>query len=824
MKMIGKTVKWIFISIFGLFILVMIASVVVISLGITINLDSIRPAVETAVSTALERKTRITGSVSLKPTLRPTLEIDGVQIDNPEGWTDPVFAAIELARVQVGIPALLKKQIDVGEITCEKVTLNLESNKAGANNWTFGKPGKNEPEPEVEQTAGPSPIGLQALDKLNLTQIKVHYRDQNLGSKIIFELDELKGAASQGKPLELTGKGTFQNKDYSFTIDGGPLEELHLRKQLYPITIGGKVAGSPFTAKGSLGQEENEPKIDLDATLSKVDIGGLLSWLKVVEDIDAQTDEMALHLKLRGKNLHELVLRSEISFMVKGGSWTLHGAGKGEGLPIAIRKGEVSVLPAKPVSLNIDGVIDNTPITMAIQGMELIKYIVDPKKLPVSIKVQAAGAELDFKGKLALPVTKKDITLAMTIKGEKLDSLDELLGLDLPPLGPYSLAAQFAMHGKGYDLSNLAVKVGTSELTGKMKLDMTGDRPEAEVELVSSLLQINDFDLGDWSPEGKTISEDGPKSSEAEGALEPKKKGGSAQAASLLSPEALAKANGHLRIRMNKVMSGKDKLGEGSLNVSLKDGRFAINPLELKLADGTARSEFSFYPTAENTEIHLATTIDGLDLGIIARRVKPESDMGGRLYMDVALDAEAPTLDQLMADGNGHFDLAFIPENFDAGLVDMWAVNLLTSLAEETDGEPDSTINCLVASFGMKDGLMQERSIFIDTTHMSIEAEASINFKTRYLDMLAAPQAKKPEFFSLATPVKVSGRFDDFGIHINMVRLTGTVVSFVTSPVHVPLRRIFAGKKPEDGKVACREAWQKRNTEEAGVDTQTGSD
>ena len=192
--------------------------------------------------------------------------------------------------------------------------------------------------------------------------------------------------------------------------------------------------------------------------------------------------------------------------------------------------------------------------------------------------------------------------------------------------------------------------------------------------------------------------------------------------------------------------------------------------------------------------------------------------------MDVLLDATAPTLDQLMANGSGHFDLAFVPVNFDATLIDMWAVNLLSSLAAETDSEPDSTINCLVASFGMNDGIMQERTIFIDTTNMSIEAEATIDFKKRQLRMLASPKAKRPEFFSLATPVKVSGKFDDFGIGINVVRLTGTVASFVTSPVHVPLRRIFSTKKPEDGKVACREAWEKRNLEKPAIDTGKGSD
>jgi uncharacterized protein involved in outer membrane biogenesis len=212
--------------------------------------------------------------------------------------------------------------------------------------------------------------------------------------------------------------------------------------------------------------------------------------------------------------------------------------------------------------------------------------------------------------------------------------------------------------------------------------------------------------------------------------------------------------------------------------------------------------------------MHLGTQIENLDVGVLARRINPDSTMGGTLNLDVELDSNAPGLSELMAYGQGHFDLAFVPVNFDAGLVDLWAVNLLSSLASEVDDEPSTVINCLVASFAMDDGLMQERTIFLDTTHMSVEGEANINFKTEKIKLKMTPKAKRPEFFSLATPVKVQGSFQDFGIGINKLRLTTTIVSFITSPIHVPLRRIFSGERPEDGVEACHEAWNNRNPAE----------
>ncbi len=356
--MIGKLFKWAAFIILALLALAAAASAVVIALGITFNLDRIRPAVETAVSTALDRKTRITGSVSLKPTLRPTLEIQGLQIDNPEGWTDTVFAAIDLARVQVGIPALLKKQIDVGEITCEKVTLNLETNKQGVSNWQFESTAEMVPEP-VEHASQPSTeqarIGLQALDKLSLQQINIRYRDNSLDKVLAFGLENLSGTAKQGKPLKLAGKGSFQDKPYNFVIDGGPLEDFQPRHQLYPLSITGKIVGSPFTAKGTFGKDNEEPKLDIETTLTGINIGALLSWLQLAEGIEAETEELALQLKLRGENLKELVTLSNMTFSINGGHWTVHGAGKGEGIPIAINKGEVSALSGKPVALTLNG-------------------------------------------------------------------------------------------------------------------------------------------------------------------------------------------------------------------------------------------------------------------------------------------------------------------------------------------------------------------------------------------------------------------------------------------------------------------------------------
>jgi len=87
-----------------------------------------------------------------------------------------------------------------------------------------------------------------------------------------------------------------------------------------------------------------------------------------------------------------------------------------------------------------------------------------------------------------------------------------------------------------------------------------------------------------------------------------------------------------------------------------------------------------------------------------------------------------------------------------------------------------------------------------------------------------APKAKRPEFFSLATPVKVHGSFDDFGVGVSKVRAARSVVSFITSPIHVPIRRVFKKEVPADGREACELAWKKTADESYLEEPDIGTD
>jgi uncharacterized protein involved in outer membrane biogenesis len=111
-----------------------------------------------------------------------------------------------------------------------------------------------------------------------------------------------------------------------------------------------------------------------------------------------------------------------------------------------------------------------------------------------------------------------------------------------------------------------------------------------------------------------------------------------------------------------------------------------------------------------------------------------------------------------------------------------------------------------VFRFDINDGKMKSDAIFADTTKMQVGGEAKANFKTENVYLTMAPKAKKAEFFSLATPMEVKGTFTDYKIGVKPGGLIGTAIRFITSPVVVPIQRVFTEKVAADGKAACSEA------------------
>jgi len=248
------------------------------------------------------------------------------------------------------------------------------------------------------------------------------------------------------------------------------------------------------------------------------------------------------------------------------------------------------MLPGRPFILSMKGKLGGEPYVTTIE-IGSLQELVEDNRSRMEVKTEIAKTQFDFAGSLDLARALRSLHLNAMVTGERLDSLNGLLDLDLPPLKSYKAAAQLAMRRDRIDLTDLILQVGKSKLTGKLTADRSGGKPQVAIELNSPLIQLNDFDLGDWSPEKgdagqPEVSQDRDK--KADTAKPDNDKSATDQAVEeLLSPKVLARFNVGMNVKAEKVMSGADALGSGVLTATLKDGQFALDPVKLNIPGGS---------------------------------------------------------------------------------------------------------------------------------------------------------------------------------------------------------------------------------------------
>ena len=456
------------------------------------------------------------------------------------------------------------------------------------------------------------------------------------------------------------------------------------------------------------------------------------------------------------------------------------------------------------MSLSMQGTLLEEAFTLEVKADSLGDFLA-MNRSRLGLQLDIAATRFRFLGLSEALRGGRATELQVSVDGANLSSLDDLLRLDLPPLVDYRLQAVMrAVPGK-LELTGLEASVKDSVLRGTMEIDQTGSRPLATVDLSASTIQLQDFDTGDWTAEGGASiaaaqEESGTEETQKEQEL------AATSRDKLLSPAALQRADARFTFVVDEVLSGKDRLGSGKLHLTLQDGRIDLAPLQLQLPQASLLVQASFKPGNEASQAALRVVLENFDFGVLARLSNPDSDVGGTLSVDIDVTSSASNSSTILSGANGHLDISGNPENFSSGLVDLWAVNLLSAVVTSSAKDENvSEINCFIGRFRLVDGLMTAENLAADTSKIRICGKGNISFVDETFNLVVAPKAKRPEFFNLATPLAVKGDFDDFriGMKAGVLTLGTTAVHFAISPVATPIKRLFRDDLPEDGADMC---------------------
>ncbi|MDC8774276.1 AsmA family protein [Roseateles albus] len=590
--------------------------------------------------------------------------------------------------------------------------------------------------------------------------------------------------------------------------DLAELKDLHLQARLRdgrlaPSALGARIAGQKLQGQLAMDPRAEPFSAKLELSSKAIDIGALLRGLGAADALDGRADALQVSLSGQGNSVREFFGQAALEAHISGGSVRVIGAGRRPVTDIAIEQAVIHAAAGQPLWVELNGSVDKTPLKLGVRVGTLAGFTQVDERLPFWLEAQGAGTLLQLEGRVALPLGREG-DLTFEVSGDRLDSLNALLRVKLPHWGPWRLRGPVRMNADGYELEQLRLRVGDSQLGGSGNIDLSGPRPRLDARLSGRSVQLADFPTPELSDEAEQAAQ-----AKAEGngsamfSLRNRISSVASRAEGLLSAGFLRRFDANVDVVAREVFSGEDRLADGELHLKLKDGRLRLDPAFVNLPGGGMRMTATFDPTGEQIEFKAQTVIERFDYGIIARRMGREGNVQGLFSMNLDLAGKAPTLDTVLRAADGKIDVAVWPSNLRADVFNLWSVNLVLNLIPLFDPGGQPQVNCVVARFDLKDGKLTEDNLTIDTTRVRVHGKGFADLATDELSFVFRPRAKGFALFRLQTPLRVSGTLNNQRIGIHRGDLIGSTIRSVLSPVWLPIERLMRGPNPPDGADIC---------------------
>ncbi len=421
----------------------------------------------------------------------------------------------------------------------------------------------------------------------------------------------------------------------------------------------GYMPASPFFA--ALGKQRldgdimldirsTEPHAQLWLFAKNLDGGQVLRDLKLSQTIDLTAERFSLYLDSHAHQLASLIANAQLVGEITGGKLNWRDANQRSVATLTLNQGRLSAAPAQPLTLSLKGGVDEYPVELMVRSATANDLLNPRLPVPFELTVSAARSQLQLVSTLNRTKQDPDLELQLKASGERLDSVNHLLHVAMPPWGPSSAQGRFRIAPSVYSVDELNLAMGSSSLQGKGKLETTSHPPRLTINLAAPQIQLDDFPLAGWSA---TTAPTVPNESDS---IRKKAVDTSEEIQSLLSAQTLRSITAILSVRVDSVIAGKDQLGSGALEAKISDGRAVIGPASIAMQGGTAKAQVTYEPRERDIQTSMTIDVDKFDYGVLARRIKPAADVSGRFSLHLDVQAKSPRLSDALKYGNGQLD------------------------------------------------------------------------------------------------------------------------------------------------------------------------
>lgn len=422
------------------------------------------------------------------------------------------------------------------------------------------------------------------------------------------------------------------------------------------------------------------------------------------------------------------------------------------------------------------GVLNGKPFDLRVDGGPLL--IVDTSK-PYGFDAAISAADIKVNAHTGIqhPFDLAAVTSKFHLTGKDLADVYYLTGLALPNTPPYDVSGTAVRDKLKFTIDDLRGRFGSSDIGGKLTIDIGRDRPKLTADLRSEFLNVSDLTAPLGTQASAEIKSDTLAHSAGDsGGVNPNSKAGKrarptiaaadpqAKNTRFLFPDADLQVNrvramdADVRFDAAAITTAKMPMKKVRFHLLLNDARLTLNPLEFTLLEGQFSGNVVVNARAAIPESDIDMKLDNVNLAQFKPKGSETAPLDGQLLGRMRLRGTGSSVHKTAASANGDLTLVVPKGDMRAAFAELTGIDLDKALGLLlTKKDAKTEVRCGVASFHADHGDLKANTLLVDTTHLLVTGGGDINLQNEALNLSLRGQPKEIRVVRLRSPIKIHG-------------------------------------------------------------------
>jgi hypothetical protein len=349
-------------------------------------------------------------------------------------------------------------------------------------------------------------------------------------------------------------------------------------------------------------------------------------------------------------------------------------------------------------------------------------------------------------------------TLAFDVRmtGRDLQLIGSLFELEWPPIGPVTLESHIKQKGESNTFD-------TTLTAGKTHLDMAiTSTLHTSPPHISGKVTAQEFFIFDLLGKKEESSEEKPPKKDHVFSRTP------------MDWSWLKKNDLDFSITVESFDKERSRFESARFEINLKAGHLSVSPAELMYPKGKLdldvkldvqdQPQFSLKAFGEDLNPRAVLNMD---------KAKKNSEFDAELDIDMKLMSSGASAHELAANLEGDVYMLVKNGRIRNDLLKLIFVDVVGWTFNKTLGAKYAKIECGVADYTVKQGVIDTTALYLDTPSIAIAGEGTVDLGNETIDYTFIPK-KKTKLVSQADPVKVGGTLSDPSVSVIPLKSAAT--------------------------------------------------